>query len=222
MCIVHDHRSSRDESPTLDRSSLVYFAAQADARNCSRDAIEAGISLFREIVNDPEADPFEVFNAAERLRAFTEEIGSRDRVARLATGTATRNDRSSKGWNALRDIVKERVEVPDILILAGLPMTRTGSSRGRQEWHGPCPKCRDGVDRLMAWSGPYGRVWCRECGWSGDVVSAASLIAGPEFRDCLRHLADHAGIPAPEPYPAPKTIASAGSFEFRGGKVVSR
>jgi hypothetical protein len=182
-----------------DRPSWVYLDAQADARNLSRDALDAGCELFRSIVNDPDACDVELFNASERLRAFNEELARRDRVARSLTGTHDRDrDLEHEAWGRLVAIVKERVSVPDILVQAGVPMVRTGTSRGRQEFHGPCPVCGTGDDRLIAWAGPSGRVWCRRCGWSTDAIGAASLIAGSDFHACVRLLAEHAGIEVPD------------------------
>lgn len=182
-----------------DSVSDVYRDAQADVRWYSLDALEASRETFRSITEDQEAHTFERFNAEERLRAFNGELARRERVARVSDGTATRHDQTHDqthdAWTELAKVVKERVSVPEILELAGVPMRRTGTSRGRDEFHGPCPVCRDGVDRLMAWSGTNGRVWCRQCHWSGDVISAASLIVGTgQFRDCVRYLAG-LGVP---------------------------
>ncbi len=196
------HRSpGPDRAPTppstraIDRRSLTYLDAQADAQTYSRDALEASVEAFASVTDDPDADPVEIILAVDRLTAFTQELTRRDRVNRISTGTASGHDRSWDAWRDLARVVRERVETPDILILAGIPMRKTGASRGRDEWHGPCPVCGEGDDRLAAWSGPYGRLWCRRCEWSGDVISAASLIVKTgQFRDAVRFLAELAGL----------------------------
>ncbi len=223
MSTLH-HRASRDDSADrVHPPSTVFLDAAADARNLSRDALAAGVDLFQSIIADPEAGPVERYLAAERLHAFDEETASRDLVDRLATGQATPHDRNCGAWDALREAVKQRVEVPDVLAIAGVPLRRAGASRGRPEFCGPCPRCEAGDDRLRAWAGPSGRCWCRVCEWSADVIGVASLITRTgQFRDCVRWLANYAGIPAPEPLPAPNTTASAGIFEFRNGKLVPR
>ncbi len=182
----------------LEPPSLVFDDAAADARWATPDQLASGVDLLKSIADDPEADPFETYNAQERLRAFEREISRRNRVARLSAGTSTANDRTYEAWTALARAVRERVEVPQIIQLAGIPMTRTGTSRGRDEWHGPCAVC-GGDDRLIAWSGPSGRLWCRKCGWSGDVIAAASLIVKTgSFRDCVGWLAEYVGLEVPE------------------------
>lgn len=176
-------------------ASHVFIDARADARNTSRDALHAFAGTFAIIADDPEADPFERLNAGERLRAFSQEIADRDRVDRITKGAATRFDDDYEEWLDLAKGVKERVEVPDILQLAGLPMRRAGVSRGRVEWCGPCPVCGEGDDRLRAWDGPNGTLWCRRCRWSTDVIGAASLIIpNHHFRDCVRFLAEYAAL----------------------------
>lgn len=190
--VVYDQR---DANPCL-----VYRDAQADARNRSLDVLVSGIDLFQSTADDPESDPFERYNAAERFRAFSEEIARRERVARLRGRRATRHDRDHATWTRLADIVKERVAVPEVLQLAGIAVTRTGRNRrsGATEFHSACPVCRDGVDRLVSWDGPGGRAWCRRCGWSTDVIGVASLIAGDQFRDIVIWLAEYAGMAVPD------------------------
>lgn len=174
----------------VNSSTITSFSsdteAQIDAKACSRDALEASCEAFESVVLDPECDPVERDLASCGLRVFRAELDRRGRVA----GKATRWDQDHGSWIELARWVRQRWDVPDVLTLAGIPMFRTGTSRGRAEWHGPCPVCGTGEDRLMAWSGPNGRLWCRQCQWSGDVISAASLVAGNHFRDCVRWLAE--------------------------------
>lgn len=186
--------SDRPDSPSAPESR-VFREAQADARNASRDALHAFAGTFASIALNSEADPVERFNAGERLRAFTAEISSRDRVERLTEGEPTYFDAQHRAWADLAAIIKERVSVPDILALGGIVVTRTGRSRGRNEFHSACPVCRDGVDRLVCWDGPGGRVWCRQCHWSADVIAVAqSLLPGCDsFWDAVRALAALAG-----------------------------
>ena len=203
-------------------SSPVYLDAQADARWYPTDALQVSVETFASISNDPSADMFEVFNASERLAAFNKEIARRERVARLSDGAATVRDLSHEAWTALARHIKETVAVPEILRLAGLPMRRTGTSRGRDEWHGPCPVCGTGDDRLCCWGGPNGRLWCRQCHWSGDALSAGSLLVTTgNFRDIVRFLASYAGLETPSRQPSVSTDQP-GHFEYRRGKLVLR
>jgi len=65
-------------------------------------------------------------------------------------------------------------------------------------------------------------LWCRRCRWSGDVVSAASLIVTTgNFRDIVKFLADYAGLETPARSPSLVT-GDPGFFEYRHGKVVVR
>lgn len=180
------------------RTSTVFLDACADARNATSDVLTAGIELFELSTRDPDASDVERHLASERLAAFEQELDRRDRVSRLTPGQASRSAREHRAWTALARAVRERVEVPGILVMAGVPMTRTGTSRGREEWHGACPICATGKDRLVAWAGPNGRVWCRRCRWSGDVVAVVSLIVGPDFRASVAYLAELAGLGVPD------------------------
>lgn len=209
---------------TFDRDaespSLVYLDAVADFGAASSDAIEAYLESVSHVLADPSADPVEQHLAAERSRAAEVELNHRRAVAQLRSGTATEHDRSREQWTALARMVREKVEVPTVLRLAGIDLRPAGRSRGRDEYSSPCPLC-GGADRLRCWSGASGRLWCRRCAWSTDVIGAASLIAGPNFRDILRWLADYAGIPVPEAR-STANVTPSDSFEFRRGKMVDR
>jgi hypothetical protein len=183
------------EAPPNPIVSAVSLDAAADAQGYSRDALEAAIDAFADVADDTDADEVERYLAGERLGAFLRELARRDRVARLRTGTGTKSDQKYLHWKTLTTIVRERCETPDILRLAGVDMRPAGRSRGRAEWCGPCPVCGTGDDRLRAWSGPGGRLWCRVCRWSGDVITAASLITNTgQFRDAVGFLADLAAV----------------------------
>lgn len=59
-----------------------------------------------------------------------------------------------------------------INILDHVPGLKKQSNRSN-EYHAPCPKC-GGEDRLVVWPQPEQgnpRAWCRQCGWSGDVLA---------------------------------------------------
>lgn len=188
---IHPEVNERGYESVFNQRSFVREDAAADARYSSRDALNAGIALSTDIVNDTEADPIEIDRATIRLREYGDELAKRQSCDRATNGRATQQDREVVAWDRLRDAVLESVDTPEVLQLAGIPMRRTGHSRGREEWHGPCPICGGGEDRLIAWSGPRGRLWCRRCGWSGDAIGAASLIVGTgQYRDALRWLAN--------------------------------
>lgn len=178
--------------------SRVYLDARAEARHMSLDALQAQAGTYASIVDDPGADPVERFNAAERRRAYSEEIDHRERVAAKVGDSAMEIDPHREGWKALAEIVKERTSVPEILQFGGIAATRTGRNRrhGANEYHSACPACGDGVDRLVSWDGPNGRVWCRRCEWSADAIGVTrSVIPGcTHFRDAVRFLADLAGM----------------------------
>lgn len=184
--------------PETHAESSVFRDAQADCRWMSSDGLLAFGETFRSVTDDPDADRLEAFNAAERLRAVEQELARRERIARLTKGRGTSRDQTYETWVELAAVVKDRLNVSEVLALGGVRVTRTGSSRGRAEHHGPCPLC-GGVDRLCAWDGPNGRAWCRQCHWSADAIAVAMTLL-PEcatFRDAVRHLADVAGTTVP-------------------------
>jgi DNA primase len=59
------------------------------------------------------------------------------------------------------------------------------------ELAGPCPFCRQGVDRFRVWpkhpSG-RGRWWCRRCGRGGDAIAYVQERDGVGFKEALRVL----------------------------------
>lgn len=176
------------QPPRPAPESRVFRDAQADARNASRDTLQAFAGTFTSISLDPEADLFERFNASERLRAFEQEIASRHRVDRLTNREATRVDRNHAAWSDLAAIVKERVDILEVFTHTGYPPHDVRPA----EAHAPCPVC-GGTDRLVIRRDPPGRCWCRACGWSGDTIAVAMSLNQCGFRDAVRWLADIAG-----------------------------
>jgi hypothetical protein len=111
--------------------------------------------------------------------------------------TSIRWDREREAMDRLRDRLKEMMEAPEVLMLAGVPMRRTGRDRhGREEWHGPCPVCQDGVDRLAAWSNPNSMCWCRRCGWKSDILGIAQSLmpSCTSYHQTVYHLAGIAAL----------------------------
>jgi hypothetical protein len=185
----------------VERESTVYREALVWARGQSTDAIEAMCQPAIYDLADMDPDwpgPVGRFDAAERLRAYETELARRARLDRLASGTASPQDRRHAAWSELARTVRQVVSVPEVLHLAGVVPRRVGqnSRRGVAEYHSPCPVCRDGVDRLISWDGPNGRAWCRQCGWSADAIAVTqSLIPEcSEFRDAVKFLAQLAGM----------------------------
>lgn len=218
MSIVQDHRASRDESPT--EPTRMYRAARIDAREYSTDALLALADTFAIDATDPDPGfpgPVGRFLASERLRACRDELARRERLYRLNTGVPSPTDRRYEQWRSLAQLVRDRVDLVDVFEALAYQLHDTGP----HEAHAACLVC-GGVDRLVIRRDPPGRCWCRKCGWKGDVITVTMSLRQEGFRDATGWLANHAGIPVPEPFPAPGTPTSSGGFEFRGGKVVSR
>jgi len=57
-----------------------------------------------------------------------------------------------EAWAVLAREVRERVDIAEVLALTGYPPRQIG-----REWHGGCPSCQAGDDRLLVRSGPEGR-----------------------------------------------------------------
>ena len=180
-----------------------YDDALLACREMSTDALLAAADALSFTVADPDPElPGEVGRilAAERLRAVRTELDRRERLHRIGRGVPSPADERYAGWQALARLVRERVEVPDVLRLAGFDVQPAGRNhrRGASEYGSSCPACGGG-DRLRSWAGPNGRAWCRRCQWGGDVVLVAqSLLAGcASFRDAVRELARMAGAGVP-------------------------
>ena len=115
------------------------------------------------------------------------------RRARLANaGAGVRHPDTFEQWRLLAAAVREQLSLIDYCAHIGLELHQTG----RDEWHGPCPVCRAGYDRLMVWP-TRGRWHCRRCGGHGDVITLHRSITGAEFCEALMRLAEMAGLPLP-------------------------
>ncbi len=180
--------------------STIYRDAEVTARSLSTDALLAEAEVFAIDAQDPNPEwPGETgrWLAAERLRAYEAELARRTRIIRLPESKAATHARDHERWVDLARTVRDIVSVPDVLLLVGCPATRTGTSRqGETEYHGPCPACGDGTDRLVSWDGPRSRCWCRRCGWRGDAIAIMqSFFPGmSHFRDAVRFLAGLAAL----------------------------
>ena len=61
------------------------------------------------------------------------------------------------------------------------------SCRFNGEYHGPCPFCAEGTDRLIVWA-DQGRYWCRQCGQKGDAIQFLRDYYGLSYRQARRRL----------------------------------
>jgi hypothetical protein len=145
--------------------------------------------VFRDDASDPDLDETARYMAAERFRAFDEELTRRVRIVQLDPKTAARRTREYEDWKALAENVKERVSVREVLELAGFHIIEDRSG----EAHSSCPLC-GGHDRLVIWPK---KAWCRQCRWNSDAVAIAqSFLPGcTHFRDAVRFLDDYASVP---------------------------
>lgn len=193
MSIVQDRRASRDESPT--EPTRMYRAARIDAREYSTDALLALADTFAIDATDPDPGfpgPVGRFLASERLRACRDELARRERLYRLNTGVPSPADRRYEQWRSLAQLVRDRVDLVDVFEALAYHLHDVGP----HEAHAACLVC-GGADRLMVRRSSPGRAWCRQCGWSGDLISVAMSIRGESFRDALVWLAGHAGEAVP-------------------------
>jgi hypothetical protein len=75
-----------------------------------------------------------------------------------------------------------RVPIEDEIKRRGIVLKRQGA-----ELVGPCPLCRDGVDRFAVHTKK--QVWnCRICDGKGDVIELVRRLDGRGFRDAIRTL----------------------------------
>lgn len=159
----------------------------------SVDAALTDRELERLILADDEADPFEKFNASERLRAIEEMLADVDRIAGTS-GLPSSCDSTYTSWAELAALVKERTNLAALAIDLGFFLT-PANKQGTQ-WHGPCPVC-GGTDRWQVFKRGKGwRAWCRQCEWSADAIKLVqSYVFGcSHFRDAVTYLAANQGV----------------------------
>lgn len=95
--------------------------------------------------------------------------------------------------------VRREVDIRYPLDLIGWVPARTSAAG---ECSGPCPICPGGHDRFVVWpatAGRDGRVWCRRCRYTADVIGLHRALEGTSFTDTLGILAAKAGIVLPQP-----------------------
>jgi hypothetical protein len=148
----------------------IYDSAWADATATNElEALASAIETFT--AGAANSDPFVAYVAGERLRAYQDVYDRRLASLRILNGKATQRDLDRQVWNSLVREVKHHVDVPTVLELGGIALTRHG-----HEYHSWCPVCSDGVDRLVSWPNPNSRCWCRRCKWRADVIAAAQSV----------------------------------------------
>ncbi len=185
---------SHNHPPTATPDDHFFRDAQVDCRDWSTDQLLAAlevVNLDLEDLNPLWPGDVGRYIASERKRAYENELDRRVRIFSLPNSQAKQYSQDRDQWTRLAREVRQRVEVPEVLHLIGYPTTKRGN-----EYHGPCPACRDGVDRLVSRGGPDGRVWCRKCGWKGDAIAIVQSFVPDcsHFRDAVTFLADLAGM----------------------------
>jgi len=198
--LAQPYRESIEHNPVASLKNTItaiYDDALIDARGHSSDALQAMAEVFAIDAVDPDpAWPGETgrFLARERLRAIQTELNRRERVARLSagTGTSTTHDQRHAAWTKLAAAVRDRVDVVEVFVANGYSLHDTGKT----EAHAACLLC-GGDDRLVIRRGPPGRMWCRQCQWSGDAITLAMSLGQRGFRDAVTHLAGLVGAEVP-------------------------
>jgi hypothetical protein len=128
-----------------------------------------------------------------RLKAAEAEIARRARLHAAGAGVPDPGAVHYETWRALAREVREQADIVAVFDRGGYSLRQTG----RNEWHGPCFVCGGGVDRLLVRTDPPGRYWCRQCGLTGDSITATRTLHGLSFFDAVRQLATESGLAAP-------------------------
>lgn len=162
-------------------------------RSMSTDELMAALEVVTLDLERGDLDDTEQFNARERQRALDADLGQRVRIFRMPGSQAAKYARDRESWAALAREVRQRVEIAEVLAMIGYPARLIG-----REWHGGCPACQAGDDRLLVRPGPEGRCWCRRCGFHGDaILLVRSFMPGLSgFRDATAWLANFAALEA--------------------------
>ncbi len=149
-----------------------------------------------------DTDPVLLALDGARFRAFDEELRRRERLAEQDSSLPNPRGINFDKWRICADEIRGRCDVPDFCQRLGIDLKPVGSNstRGQREFAGPCPVC-GGHDRLRSWSGPRGRIWCRQCPVNMDAIGIAEVFTYTyelSFFDAVRHLCDFFGFDPPE------------------------
>jgi len=161
----------------------------AYARTISLDQLRADHEIALTNLEDP-LDPVEAINDAVRVEIFERELDRCVRVFAVPGSRAATAAKDADAWDALRESVKSRVSIVEVLDLLGFAPRMIG-----RELHGGCPICLTGDDRLLVVDDPGGgRCWCRFCGMRTDVIGLvrSCIPSASGYRDALTWLDDFA------------------------------
>jgi len=187
----HARRATTTPSHPPAHGDSIFRDALIDARGYSTDALLAMAEVFALDAVDDDPDwpgPTGRHLASERLRAIRAELDRRERLARLDAGLPTPSDERFAAWVELARMVRDRVDIVEVFVQNGYQLHDTGPT----EAHASCLIC-GGTDRLVIRRDPPGRCWCRQCGWSGDVLTVAMSLRQCGFRDAVKELATLVG-----------------------------
>ncbi|MDP9472192.1 MAG: hypothetical protein M3Q71_16260 [Chloroflexota bacterium] len=169
--------------------------AEIECRLMSSDALLVWREVLALDLASPDGNypgPVGRYLASERISAVDAELARREQLASQAPHIVQANTRTHEAWCELARTLRERVDVAELFHTLAGPVTPAGRNgrRGAPEYSAACPAC-GGDDRLRLWGGPDGRAWCRQCGWSADVVALAQSFAPgcSNFRDAVKWLA---------------------------------
>lgn len=183
---------------TRDRDALIHYRALGDAElGALHDALRYEVADVAGLY-DGDATVRLLLDAYER--AASEEIARRQRLHRAGANVPNPFDRRYQAWVDLAREVRQQADIIRVFADGGYWLKQTGVN----EWHGQCFVCGEGRDRLLVRTDPPGRYWCRRCGLTGDVISAARNLLGPaagqplDFVAAVTHLARQVGLPTPD------------------------
>lgn len=187
-----------------DPAALAGLGSDAGRRMSWREpppiALEFGLSSI-ELAATVEALTHERLYALERGGDATWLLLTDRRLAgplrelerRLARNAAGRGPHPQPDWvaraTAVAAQIRRRVDSQVPLFQAGWQPT---VQRANGQLNGPCPFCRAGHDRFVVFPATPdrdGRVWCRRCWYSQDVIGLARDLRGVSFTTALYDLA---------------------------------
>ena len=119
----------------------------------------------------------------QRLKVVQDELERRRRIEEehaLPPSIRIQSDRLT----TLARAIGAQVHLADVLEGIGQQV-----ARGRNEAHTECPQC-GGRDRFVIWPPPRSRGWCRQCGWTPDVIEFWRWFDGSSFADAVLAVAE--------------------------------
>ena len=116
---------------------------------------------------------------ADHLAIAQAELDRRQRLLTMGHRLPEQFRRHSARLEVLCRAIHEQVHLGHVIEDVGMALVKRG-----KEFHSACIVC-GGTDRFVIWPPPRSRGWCRQCGFSPDVISFWRSWEQTSFADAV-------------------------------------